>query len=147
VSRRNRNRGRDVALPNAPPETREGETTSEVVQRAQSWVNEQRQQEFRRDLQELLASHAFRRWAGATLWSKCFGPLIWRPGAEIQKFAARHDLGKEITAEMWQVDPEAYLLLEKEQLTRTADDRTLLRETIARFSKSNDTEGDTDGRQ
>ena len=110
--------------PAIPPDP-EGPTSDPRLAAAQQALREQGERQRRKDIVELLSLPAFRRYMGEMVgaWQT---RRVWRGNAEINVFAARHDLGVEIFEEFSDVDTSAYLLLRHEQLKRVAQERETL---------------------
>jgi len=125
--------------PAIPPDP-EGPTSNPKLAAAQAALDEQDERQRKSDIVDLLNLPAFRRYMGEMVgaWQT---RKVWRSNAEINVYAARHDLGVEIFDEFSEVDTSAYLLLRHEQLKRVAQRRDAL---LALVQQSNQPQEKTD---
>lgn len=95
-------------------------------QAAQGELQNAAARRLRRDIAELLAVPAFRRYAAHLVYGKCgVKKGHWHPNAEIHRTAARNDLGVEILTELAAVDPAGFIQLELEHVHRMAEELEL----------------------
>ena len=66
------------------------------------------------DILYLLSLPQFRRYVWKLLETCSIFASIWRPSAEIHRLAGRQELGQDILVEITQANPEAFILMMKE---------------------------------